>query len=122
MSHRFLSHTPLEAGQREKLIRIERLIEDRGASSYPIERWVTLAQMWTMKLDWSARERQAMDSTSATVDTVWRLPYRVDMDPELVDVAKVRRLVYKGRVYDIVAATLIGRYEGIELETLAKVG
>jgi hypothetical protein len=43
------------------------------------------------------------------------------MDPDLLDVPKRRRLVYKGRTYDIVAAGQIGRNEGVELLTLAKV-
>ena len=53
---------------------------------------------------------------------VFAFPYRADMDPDLIDVPKVRRLLYKGRVYDIVAATLLSRQEGVEVETLAKPG
>jgi ribosomal protein S5 len=41
------------------------------------------------------------------------------MDPDLVDVQKERRLVVSGRIFDIRAATTIGRRRGIELVTLA---
>jgi hypothetical protein len=45
--------------------------------------------------------------------------YRADMDPDLVDVPKARRLVFGGRVHDIAAAQHLGRREGIELSTKA---
>jgi hypothetical protein len=41
------------------------------------------------------------------------------MDPDLVDVPKLRRVLFHGRIHDIVAANQIGMREGVELLTLA---
>ena len=70
----------------------------------------------------SAREVWKTDQLSAAADTKWTMPYRADLDPDLVDVAKTRRLVYKERVYGITGAKLIERKAGVVMETLAKVG
>jgi hypothetical protein len=75
------------------------------------------------RLDVRADERFAANQPGAFLETTWQMPYRSDMDPDLVDVPTARRLVYLQRVYDIKAASSVGR-EGIELLTLAgsKVG
>ena len=67
----------------------------------------------------SGRERFTAQQMSAPYDTRWKSNYRRDMDADLVDVCKLRRLVYKGRVHDIVAASVVGRNEEIELLTLS---
>jgi hypothetical protein len=69
-----------------------------------------------------AHERFTADQNKGAADTQWEMGYRPDMDPELVDVVKKRRLLYQGRVYDITSADLIGRFEGIELVTLSGSG
>jgi hypothetical protein len=46
--------------------------------------------------------------------------YRADMDPELIDVPKKRRLKFQGRVHNIVHAEHVGRKDGIELTTSAQ--
>jgi SPP1 family predicted phage head-tail adaptor len=115
----------LEPGQRDWIITIQRLdapdaVDDTGA---PIENWVTLVdQMPAAKYDVRGMERFAAQQLSASYDVKWHINYRTDMDPELIDVAKHRRIVHQNRVYDIVAATMIGRREAVELLTLAKVG
>jgi len=67
-------------------------------------------------------ERFRAEQFSAQAMTHWEMEYRDDMDPELVDVPKQRRLNYLGRIYNITAARQIGRQEAIELDTQAKVG
>ena len=115
----------LEPGQRDWIITIQQLdapdaVDDTGA---PIENWVTLVdQMPAAKYDVRGMERFAAQQLSASYDVKWHINYRTDMDPELLDVAKHRRIVHQNRVYDIVAATMIGRREAVELMTLAKTG
>jgi hypothetical protein len=74
------------------------------------------------KQDMRGRESFRGAQFSATYDTRWELHWRDDMDPDLLDVPKVRRLVYRGRVYDITAAMELGRQEGIALLTVANMG
>lgn len=113
---------PLEPGARDRSVTVQQLTEGTGSSGFPTSSWTTLATVWMQKQDMRARERYEFGQLSASADTRWEMGYRTDMDPELVDVAKVRRLVYQGRIYDIVEASVIGRRDGIELVTLAKVG
>lgn len=111
---------PMEPGERDKAVTIQRSVDATPASHVPKETWATLATMvWMRKMDAKSSERFLAGQVAAGFDTQWEMPYRTDMDPELVDVPKTRRLVYQGRVYLIVGADIIGRREGIEILTRA---
>jgi hypothetical protein len=119
------SIVPMEAGERDRAVKIEQMDDATSTSKIPIERWTVLASIvWMRKVDLSAEERVKNAQVAASFDTQWEMGYWPEMDPERVDVAKTRRLVYQDRVHLIVGATLIGRREGIELMTIAasKVG
>ncbi len=123
MARRNLSNgeaIPMEPGERDRSVIVQQLTDSVGTSGFPVETWDTLDTVWMRKLDVSGRERFMAAQLSAPIDTQWEMGYRADMDPELEDVRKTRRLVYQGRVFDIVDASQIGRREGIELLTLAK--
>lgn len=107
------------AGARDRQVTIQQLSESKGASNAPVETWTDLRQAWANKADIAGRERFVADQQSAPYDTVWTLPWMADLNPELVDVRKDRRLVVNGRVHDIVEAREIGRREAIEVRTLA---
>jgi SPP1 family predicted phage head-tail adaptor len=118
-----LSGRPMVAsGQRTRAVTIQQLTESTGESGFPIETWTTLAVEYMARLDLRANEQFAVNQTSAFAETQWHMPYREDMDPDLVDVAKTRRLVYEGRTYDILTASALDWRKGIELTTLAKQG
>lgn len=112
----------MDAGERDRVVTIQQrsaaeVVDDAGA---PVETWTTLvAQMPATRVDLSGREAYRMNQLTGPMDTRWEINYRVDMDPELLDVPKLRRLLAGGRVHDIVAASVIGRRDGIELMTLA---
>lgn len=106
-------------GERDREITVQALTESVGGSGFPVETWGPLRTVKAKKADLSQRERFVSDQNSAPADTRWTLPYSSDYDPELVDVAKQRRLVYRGRVYDIVSALIVGRRRGVEVVTLS---
>src|SRR4051812_16186218 len=112
MTRRNLSNgevIPLEPGERDRAVTLQTLTESVGTTGFPVETWATLATpVWMRKLDASQRERFMAAQISAPIDTQWEMGYREDMDPELVDVTKSRRLLYQSRVYDIVSAQLLG--------------
>lgn len=114
---------PIDPGERDKAVTIEsRPVADvpDPDGGDPVETWSTLvAHVFMRRIDVSGGERYQAAQTSAPYTTRWEMPYRPDMDPDLVDVAKLRRLNYKGRVYDIVHGALINRQDGIELATIA---
>lgn len=106
------------AGRRDKPVRIES-VATSADPGYPVQTVATLADpVYMSRLDQRADERLAAQQDAASIETVWQMPYRLDMDPDRVDVPATRRLVYLGRVYDIVSAVMIGRTD-IELHTLA---
>lgn len=107
------------SGQRDRIVTVQSVSESRGGSGAPIESWTDLTSVHAQKDDLSQRERFVAQQQSAPADTRWSLPYSADYDPELVDVAKTRRLVYRGRAYEIVSALMIGRREGVEIVTLS---
>lgn len=109
----------LNAGTLDREVTIEQL-QTEGAPGYPVESWVTLeAGVWMSKQDIRGNERFRASQLSANFDTRWQLQWRDDMDPNVIDVPKTRRLVFAGRTYDITAAMEIGRQEGVELLTIA---
>lgn len=112
---------PMEAGERDRYVVIQQRPDSdaTGISGYPVDNWTTLASVWMRRMDASGSERFRAAQLSSAVDTQWEMGYRPDMDPTLVNVPKLRRLLYQSRAYDIVFASEIGRREGIELITLA---
>jgi head-tail adaptor len=65
-------------------------------------------------------ERMQAAALASSYDARWIMHYRADMDPELIDVPKKRRLKFQGRVHNIVHAEHVGRKDGIELTTSAQ--
>jgi head-tail adaptor len=111
--------TPMEPGERDRLVVIEQLSASKGGTGYPKETWVTLTSAYMSVLDVKAWERFKASQNAPAVETRFEMGYRDDMDPERVDVPTRRRLVYQSRTYEITAASMIGRREGIELLTIA---
>lgn len=112
----------LDAGARDKRITIQQLTESTADSGFPVEAWTPLVDMDASKVEVTGWERFTSNQMSAPYEARWGIDYRPDMDPDLLDVPKTRRVVYQGRAHDIVAAENVGREVGIELMTLARRG
>lgn len=110
---------PIDPGERDRRVTIQQRssADDVGEAGEPVETWSDLANCFMRRIDIHGTERLQASQLSAPYNTRWEMNYRADMDPDLVDVAQLRRLVYKGRVYDIVHGALINRQDGIELAT-----
>ena len=109
----------LSAGIRNRQVTIQQLTPSRGPSGAPVESWTTLVDLQASKYDDTGQERFAENQLSSPFDTTWEIPYLASCDPELLNVPKTRRVVYAGRVHDIVSATLLGLHRGIALKTVA---
>jgi hypothetical protein len=99
------------AGQRSVLVTIQGLAESDGG--YPVETFTDLPPAVYMSKNIGRRlETEDFEATAAQVaarmQTEWQMPYRVDMDPDLIDVPKMRRLKDGVRTYDIVGAEKLG--------------
>lgn len=108
------------SGKRDKKVRIEQLTapDAAGTAGEPVEAWTRLTDVFMEKVDTTGEEAFRADQLSARYDTRWVMPYLMSMDPDTVDVPKTRRLLFKGRYYDITNAALIGSNAGIEIMTL----
>lgn len=108
-------------GSRDRIVRIDQrpTADGIGQSGAPIDTWTVLVQnMPASREDLFANETFGSNQLSARIDTRWEINYRLDMDPEWVDVTKLRRIVHNGRIHDIIGAAVVGRNEGIELVTI----
>lgn len=111
----------LSAGALDREVTIEAVSE--AESGYPTETWHVLDHgVWMSRQDLRGNERFAAAQTAASFTAKWQCHWREDMDPDTVDVPKTRRLLYRGRIYDIVQAVEVGRREGILLMTIAAPG
>lgn len=114
------------SGKRIYPITVQQRTVGKDEDDAPIEAWTTLRQVMASKEDMplnDSREQFQGVQLAARMETAWGLPYNADMDPDLVDVAAERRLLHRGRVYDITRGTLEregGR--GIVLYAIASVG
>lgn len=111
----------LLSGKRDRLVTIQQLTDSTDPDSgEPIETWTTLvANFPVSKADVSGDETFKADQQSAKFDSEWEGNWRNDMDPDVYDIPKVRRLLFGQRVHDIVHCEEVGRRAGIVLQTLA---
>jgi SPP1 family predicted phage head-tail adaptor len=79
----------------------------------PVETLVDVVTVWANKRNLTARERFTAQQRLAEVDTVFRIHYRTDVTPRTV-------VVCEGVTYDVQAVLEIGRREGLELQTTAR--
>lgn len=107
------------SGERQHLVTVQQLTETKGESKMVVQTWTALMQIRASKDDASGRERFVASQTTSPYDTTWQIPYIASMDPDIVNVPKNRRILYQGRVYDIVSARTVGFHRVVELETLA---
>lgn len=118
--------SPMDPGERDRRITLEqRPVEDTAdTSGVPIDGpWTTLASdVPAAKSGISGYERFKADQLSARADVRFEIGWREDMDPNTLDVPKLRRIVHDGRTYDITSGDEIGRRDGIELMAMARVG
>lgn len=113
----------IHAGSLVHDVTIQQLTETRGATSKaPVESWTTLRRAWMARqADRGSEVFKAMQLSGASAMT-WTMRYLSSMDPDLVDVAKTRRLLYQGRAYDIVSVEPMDRKIGLVLRTIARTG
>lgn len=113
------THGGAAAGTRDRWVTIQTRPEESVATSgFPIDApWADLATVAMAREDVEATERERGAQEMAQSYAQWAMPYMPEMDPELVDVSKLRRLVFAGRQYDIIGAAAIGRAQGIAILT-----
>lgn len=116
--------TRASSGQRNCMVTIQaRPDEDAvDTSGFPTEQWATLYPLVAMSREDIVSQSRGQEhfvagQLSGAKLTRWEMDYAPDMDPDVHDVPKFRRLLYLGRVHDIIDAALIGQRRAVELRT-----
>jgi head-tail adaptor len=106
-------------GRKPWRVAIEQLIESTGGSGAPVTSWEPLAHVLMERTSDTVVERMTADQVAAREEVRWQMPYAPWMDPDTIDVPKMRRLRFSGRNYDIGGARRVGELgQRIELVTL----
>jgi head-tail adaptor len=101
---------------------IQQRTASRSTAKAPVESWSSLGYVFMARVKNPSRqdpERFTAGQLSTRQDAVWHMTRRAGMDPDTVNVVRDRRLLYGGRVYDIVQADRIGQAQ-IALHTIVK--
>ncbi len=108
------------SGERNLLVTIQQLTESEDSEGMPLETWTLLTTAHASRMPLGGREQMAAAHLQSPFDTQWQMAYRPEMDPDLVNVMKSRRLVYQGRIHDIVDAKMVGQKRAVELATVSR--
>lgn len=121
---RAVANGSADAGRRKHYLLIEQLVEGQAGSNFPTENWIKLQNAWAARDYVTLDEVTKADQLSASTVTEWDIPYSTFMDPDRIEVAKKRRVVYHGRTYDILSGRLSDDTSGrsVVLQSLAKAG
>lgn len=111
----------IDPGARDRSIVVQsRPSTDAVDASYaPVDTWSDLCTMWALKRRASGGERNRLGQTTVAAIDVFEVNYRADLDPEQLNVPKLRRILFNGRVYDVIDAEVVDRRDGIRLYALA---
>ena len=108
---------PLRSGSLDTQITIQSATEAQDAFGEPIKTWANLATdptPWAEKIPLSGSERFQAQQVNAEVDTTFRIRYRTDLDEEM-------RIVLDSTPYDIQGFIELGRREGLDVLTTARI-
>ena len=109
----------LAAGRLDRRIRLERFTATKDpASNEQIRTWSPLATVWALHRRASARETLAASELSAATSDVFEIRW----DSAWADLSPLDRVIYGGRVHEIVGVSEKGRREGLRIDTVARAG
>lgn len=108
----------MDAAKLDRRIRIERATMGRDTMNNLVATgWSTLTTVWASKEDVRDAERVAAQEVGAEITT----RFRIRWSTRVADVNPKDRLVFAGRIYQIVAVKEIGRRDGLEISATARI-
>lgn len=107
----------MRAGKRDRRIVIQVRGESRAPSGEVIEGWTDFATVWARKFDKGAGERFAAAQKLAEVDTIFEIVHRAGLTAIAPD---THRIVFAGRVYEILGRSEVARNQSIDIMTAAR--
>jgi SPP1 family predicted phage head-tail adaptor len=104
----------MRGGELDRRIVIQTVTETQDGYGGLVEAWSTFAEVWARKMEQSSKEFFASAQENAEQLVVFRTRW-------LSGVTTKMRVLYDGQLYDIEGWKELGRREGLELQTRAKV-
>ena len=105
----------MRAGSMDRRIRIERAQRGaRTASGQPTKTWLLQAEVWAEATPDRGQEAFRSNQFAAKAEIRFRIRFPANVDP-LPSPSEDCRIVFEGKVFDIVGVTELGRREGLEL-------
>lgn len=104
------------AGKLDRRITLQRATVTANSLNEPVKTWAELATVAAAKLEVRDSERQRAAETAAVIDT--RFQIRWSSRVSTVDAAD--RVLFGGRVFNILGVKEIGRRVGLELSCQAR--
>jgi head-tail adaptor len=107
----------MRAGKLDRRVAVEIRDIAQSDSGEAVEGWTPVGTFWMGKRDARALERFSGAERVAEIDTVFKarwLPLMRQLRPD------THRLVYRGRVHEIMGVTELGRAEGVEIACMAR--
>lgn len=107
----------MRAGPLRSRVRLERCTVARaGELKEKVETWTTIATVAAEKIRSTGAERQRAGETGAVIETRWRIRW----SDRVADLTPKDRLVYAGRVFNIVEVDEIELREEIIIRSMAR--
>ncbi len=98
----------IDPGKMDRLITVQRRVENRTGTGEAQYTWVTYTQLWAQLMDVGGRERYLPSGRQAEVSTVFRTYFDEG-------ITETMRILYDGVYYDIRYLNRIGYQEGLEI-------
>ncbi|WP_075216157.1 phage head closure protein [Mongoliimonas terrestris] len=106
----------MRASGLDRRIVIQRATTAPDAMNEPIQTWSKLASVLAAKEDIRDSERYSAGAVVAKITT----RFRIRWSTTVADVSPTDRILFDGRVFDIVGTKEIGRREGVEITASAR--
>ena len=107
----------MRAGKLDRRVTVQKRDLTQSETGEQLEGWIPLMTLWMGKRDVRATEKFTGTERVAEIDTVFKarfLPLMRDLKPD------THRLVYRGRIHEIMGVTELGRTEGVEIACAAR--
>lgn len=106
----------MQAGKLDRRIVLQRATVTTDAFNQPVSTWATLATVWASATPISDGERARAGEVFSNINMRFQIRYSSVV--ALVDTRD--RVVFDGRVYDLVGVKELGRREALELTAAAR--
>ncbi|MEC9433876.1 MAG: phage head closure protein [Pseudomonadota bacterium] len=109
----------MRSGDLDRRVTLQRATSVQDALGEPIQTWADIATVWAKKIESRRQAREAPDAGEARA-ALTRRTFEIRWSTTVADLGPLDRLVFEGRIFDILGVSEIGRREGLSIEAVAR--